>query len=55
MAGAAYVPLPEAFVERLVADSVKLPARVWQAALDGLVAFDDAADLARIAAPTLLM
>jgi pimeloyl-ACP methyl ester carboxylesterase len=35
--------------------SIKLPARVWKSALDGLVAFDDAADLGRIAAPTLFM
>jgi non-heme chloroperoxidase len=53
--GAAHVPLPEPFFERIVAESLKLPARVWRSALDGLVAFDDAADLGRIAAPTLLM
>jgi non-heme chloroperoxidase len=52
---AAHVPLPEAFFERLVAESLKLPARVWRSALEGLFAFDDAADLGRIAAPTLLI
>jgi non-heme chloroperoxidase len=52
---AAHVPLPEPFFERLVAESLKLPARVWTGALDGLFAFDDAADLGRIAAPTLLI
>jgi non-heme chloroperoxidase len=52
---AAHVTLPEAFFERLVAESLKLPARVWKSALDGLFAFDDAAALARIAAPTLLI
>jgi non-heme chloroperoxidase len=52
---AAHVALPEAFFERLVAESLKLPARVWKSALEGLFAFDDAADLARIAAPTLLI
>ena len=52
---AAHVTLPEAFFERLVAESLKLPARVWKSALDGLFAFDDAADLGRIAAPTLLI
>jgi non-heme chloroperoxidase len=52
---AAHVSLPEAFFERLVAESLKLPARVWRSALEGLFAFDDAADLARIAAPTLLV
>jgi non-heme chloroperoxidase len=54
-AGGAHVPLPEAFVEGLVAESRKLPARVWRDAADGLVAFDDAADLGQIAAPTLLV
>jgi non-heme chloroperoxidase len=54
-AGAAHAPLPEAFWEGLVAESRKLPARVWRDAADGLVAFDDTADLARIAAPTLLV
>jgi non-heme chloroperoxidase len=53
--GAAHVALPEPFFERLVAESLKLPARVWKSALDGLFAFDDAADLGRIAAPTLLI
>jgi non-heme chloroperoxidase len=54
-AGATHVPLPDEFLEGLVAESLKLPARVWQAALDGVVAFDDATDLGRIAAPTLLI
>jgi non-heme chloroperoxidase len=54
-AGATYVPLPEGFLEGLVAASLKLPARVWTRALDGLIAFDDAADLGRITAPTLLI
>jgi non-heme chloroperoxidase len=54
-AGAAYVSLPEPFLERLVAESRKLPARVWRDAADGVVAFDDTADLGRITAPTLLV
>jgi non-heme chloroperoxidase len=54
-AGAAHVPLPETFLERLVTESRKLPARVWRDAADGLVAFDDTADLGRIAAATLLV
>jgi non-heme chloroperoxidase len=53
--GAAHVALPEAFFERLVAESLKLPARVWKSALEGLFAFDDAAEVGRIAAPTLLV
>jgi non-heme chloroperoxidase len=54
-AGAVHVPLPDEFLEGLVAESLKLPARVWKRALDALVAFDDAADLGRITAPTLLI
>jgi non-heme chloroperoxidase len=54
-AGAAHVLLPEAFREGLVSESGKLPARVWRDAAEGLVAFDDAAELGRIAAPTLLV
>ena len=31
------------------------PARVWRDGLEGLLGFDDAADLGRIVAPTLLL
>ncbi|MDP9352089.1 MAG: alpha/beta hydrolase, partial [Chloroflexota bacterium] len=48
-------PLPEAFVEQAMAESLKLPARVWQAALEGLLAADDSDRLGQIAAPTLLI
>lgn len=48
-------PVPEAFFEGLVSESVKLPARLWRAAFAGLLAYDDAADVGRIAAPTLLL
>ena len=50
-----HVPLPEAFFEQVVAESLKLPARVWKRALDGLLAVDDTADLGQITAPTLLI
>jgi pimeloyl-ACP methyl ester carboxylesterase len=50
---AAHVRLPEEFFDGLVAESLKLPARVWKSALEGLFAFDDATDRGRIAAPTL--
>ena len=54
-AGATHLPLPEAFLEGLVTESGKLPARVWRDAADGLAAFDDSAELGRIATPTLLV
>jgi non-heme chloroperoxidase len=54
-ASVAHVPLPGPVLERLVAQSLKAPARVWQSALEGLLEFDDTADLGRIVAPTLLL
>jgi non-heme chloroperoxidase len=50
-----YAPLPAAFFEQIVAESRKLPARLWREVFDGLIAFDDSADLGRIMAPTLLL
>ena len=52
---AAHVPLPEPFFNGLIAESLKLPARVWKSTLEGLFAFDDTAEVGRIAAPTLLI
>ena len=54
-AGTVYAPVPPDFFEGLVAESVKLPARLWRAVLDGLLTFDDAEQLGRIAAPTLIL
>ena len=54
-ASTGHVPLPDEFFERVVADSLKVPARVWRDALDGVLDFDDGADLGSIAAPTLIL
>jgi non-heme chloroperoxidase len=54
-ASTVHVPLPAPFFEGVVAESLKAPARVWRAALDGLIAADDAGRLGRLAAPTLLL
>lgn len=54
-ASTAYRPLPLEFFERLVAESLKLPARLWRLAFDRLLEYDDAEQLARITAPTLLL
>jgi pimeloyl-ACP methyl ester carboxylesterase len=54
-AGTIHVPVPAAFFDRLIAESLKLPARLWRAVVDGLLAFDDTPDLGRIAAPTLIL
>lgn len=53
--GVVHVPLPEVFAEQAVAESLKLPAWVWRAALEGLLAADDSGRLGQIVAPTLLI
>ena len=53
--GTVYLPVPEAFFERVVAESLKLPSRVWRSVLDGLLAADSGDHLGRIAAPTLIL
>lgn len=48
-------PVPAEFFARIVAESLKLPARVWKAALTELLTTDDEADLARIRCPVLIL
>jgi non-heme chloroperoxidase len=48
-------PMPAAFFERIVAQSLKLPARVWKAALSGLLAANPAPDLTRIRCLVLIL
>jgi non-heme chloroperoxidase len=50
-----HVPVPVSFLEGVIAESLRVPARVWRDALVGLFAADDRADLGRIAVPTLLL
>lgn len=54
-ASTAYVPLPEAFFDRIVSESLKLPAHLWREIFDQLLAHDHEAALPRITAPTLLL
>ena len=54
-ASTACLPLPDDFFERIVSESLKLPARLWRQVFDSIVAFDDTRELGRIAAPTLLL
>jgi non-heme chloroperoxidase len=54
-ASTAHRPLPPEFFERTVAESMKLPPRVWRLAIDRLLEYDDTQQLARIEAPTLLL
>jgi pimeloyl-ACP methyl ester carboxylesterase len=48
-------PVPQAYLDAVVRESLKVPARVWQAALDGLLEADHSARLAEIEAPTLIV
>lgn len=54
-AGTVYVPLPESFFERIVSESLKLPAHLWREVLDGVLAYDDVDQIHRITTPTLLI
>jgi non-heme chloroperoxidase len=48
-------PVPAAFFEQIVTESLKVPARVWKAALTDLLAADLTADFARIRCPVLIL
>jgi non-heme chloroperoxidase len=50
-----FQPVPEAFFERLVSESLKLPGRLWREVVEGLVAYDDWEQLARMTTPTLVL
>jgi pimeloyl-ACP methyl ester carboxylesterase len=48
-------PLPDDFLDRIIAESRKVPARVWRAAMAGFFADDYQNQLGRIKAPTLII
>jgi non-heme chloroperoxidase len=48
-------PVPDALIETVVLESLKVPARVWRASLDGLFDDDHSSELGRIDAPTVLL
>ncbi len=48
-------PVPPEFFETVVGEALKVPARVWQAALQPYLTMDFAAELAKIRVPTLLV
>jgi pimeloyl-ACP methyl ester carboxylesterase len=54
-ASTVYHPVPADFFERIVTESLKLPARLWREMIDRLVEYDDAPQLSTITAPTLLI
>jgi pimeloyl-ACP methyl ester carboxylesterase len=48
-------PVPERFLEAVVQESLKVPARVWRAAFEGFFEDDCLGDLGKVNAPTLLL
>jgi pimeloyl-ACP methyl ester carboxylesterase len=48
-------PVPRSFLDEVVSESLKAPARVWKAAWSGLIDADLTPGLHRIAAPTLIV
>lgn len=48
-------PVPDAYLGTLVSESLKVPVRIWKAALEGLIDEDHASRLANITAPTLIV
>jgi pimeloyl-ACP methyl ester carboxylesterase len=54
-ASTAYRPLPPLFFDELVAESLKIPARLWAVQIDALMAHDATASLGKLRAPTLLL
>ena len=48
-------PVPSDFFDELVAESLKLPPRLWRLAIDRMVEYDDTAQLGTISAPMLLL
>jgi non-heme chloroperoxidase len=48
-------PVPPAFLDEVVRESLKLPARVWQAVFESFVGSDFSARLGAISVPTLIV
>jgi non-heme chloroperoxidase len=48
-------PIPEAFLELAVRESLKVPARVWRAAFEAFQEDDAASELGKIDVPTLIL
>jgi non-heme chloroperoxidase len=54
-ASTAFEPLPAAFMDRVIAESLKLPAHVWRGALAGAIGADYASRLGSIQTQTLVI
>ena len=53
--GTVHHPVPAGFFDRIVEESLKIPARLWSPMIDGLLAYDDTSELGGIRAPTQLL
>jgi pimeloyl-ACP methyl ester carboxylesterase len=54
-ASTAYRPLPAEFFDRIVAESLKIPARLWPVMIDALTTHDATRSLGNLRAPTLVL
>ncbi len=54
-ASTAFAPLPDAFFEQIVTESLKLPSRLWAKLLGSVIKYDDVSEVGGIASPTLLL
>ena len=48
-------PVPRAFMETVVRENLKVPARVWRETFEGLLEDDSSQELGKIEAPTLII
>ena len=53
--GTVYHPVPAEFFDRIIAESLKVPPRLWPVMIDCLFAYDDTRELGSIRAPTQLL
>ena len=53
--GTLHAPVPEEFFDRLVTESLKLPARLWRTVFESIVKYDDTQHLAHIQVPALVI
>ena len=54
-ASTAFAPLPEAFFDRIVSESLKLPSRLWAVLLGSVIEYDDVKELRSMVVLTLLL
>jgi pimeloyl-ACP methyl ester carboxylesterase len=53
--GTVHAPVPPAFMEQVIADSGRMPARVWKALLEGMLDAGPAKGLDELGIPTLIL